>query len=118
MVAELARVVELNRSQTISEEDVFTERRYKQFVRRFHARTKKVLDVGCGIGRGGSVMKALLPDLEITGLDCVPERIAALDPTIYNSSICCFTHTIPLASESFDAIVAGEFIEHVPPELV
>jgi 2-polyprenyl-3-methyl-5-hydroxy-6-metoxy-1,4-benzoquinol methylase len=63
-------------------------------------------------------MKALLPRLEITGLDCVPERIAALDPSTYNSSICSFTQTIPLASESFDAIVAGEFIEHVPPDLV
>jgi 2-polyprenyl-3-methyl-5-hydroxy-6-metoxy-1,4-benzoquinol methylase len=118
MVAELNHLVELNRAQQISEEDVFTERRYKQFVRRFHERTNKVLDVGCGIGRGGSVMKTILPGLDITGLDCIPERIARLDLSIYNSSICSFTQTIPLASESFDAIVAGEFIEHVPPQLV
>jgi ubiquinone/menaquinone biosynthesis C-methylase UbiE len=118
MVAQLDHLTELNRAHRISEEDIFTERRYKQFARHFHPRIEKVLDVGCGIGRGGFVIKALLPNLQITGLDCVPERIAALDPTIYNSSICCFTHTIPLASESFDAIVAGEFIEHVPPDLV
>jgi 2-polyprenyl-3-methyl-5-hydroxy-6-metoxy-1,4-benzoquinol methylase len=118
MVTELNHLIELNRAQQISEEDIFTEKRYKQFVHRFHDHTQKVLDVGCNTGRGGAVMKALLPRLEITGLDCVPERVAALDPTNYDSSICCFTQTIPLASESFDAIVAGEFIEHVPPDLV
>jgi cyclopropane fatty-acyl-phospholipid synthase-like methyltransferase len=63
-------------------------------------------------------MKTLRPSLRITGLDCVPERVEALDPKIYDASICDFTQSISSPSDSFDAIVAGEFIEHLPPDQV
>ena len=114
----LDQIVALNREQEISEVDPFTERRYYQFVRHFLPRTREVLDVGCNTGRGGAIMKALLPGLRITGVDCVPERVAALDALVYETKICGFTNAIPLAAESFDAIVAGEFIEHLPPDQV
>jgi SAM-dependent methyltransferase len=117
-VTTLERIVALNRDEGFSEADSFTERRYRQFVRWFPAPTRDVLDVGCNTGRGGGVMKALLPGLRITGLDCVPERVAALDPLVYEHAICGFTQAIPLPAESVDAIVAGEFIEHLPPDLV
>jgi SAM-dependent methyltransferase len=48
-------------------------------------------------------------------LDCVQERIAALDRSVYQEGICGFSTQVPAANGSFDAIVAGEFIEHVPP---
>ena len=115
---DLSLIVDLNRAQEISEVDIFTERRYKQFARRLRRHTRDVLDIGCNTGRGGALMKALRPDIKITGLDCVPERIDALDPRIYDATLCTFTHKIPLTNESFDAIVAGEFIEHVPADLV
>jgi len=117
-MTDLNQIVELNRTEKFSEADSFTERRYKQFVRHFRDDINKILDVGCNTGRGGAVMKSLRPNLQVTGLDCVAERIAALDPGIYNSSVCTFTHSISLDSGSLDAIVAGEFIEHVPPDLV
>jgi 2-polyprenyl-3-methyl-5-hydroxy-6-metoxy-1,4-benzoquinol methylase len=112
------QIVKLNREQEISEIDTFTERRYQQFVRHFRRDTRTVLDVGCNTGRGGAAMMAINPSLQITGLDCVPERIEALNPAIYQRGICAFTQDITLPSASFDAIVAGEFIEHVPPDLV
>lgn len=112
------QIIKLNREQEVSETDTFTERRYKQFVRHFRRDTQTVLDVGCNTGRGGAVMKAINPSLQITGLDCVPERIEALNPAHYQRRICAFTQDITLPNDSFDAVVAGEFIEHVPPDLV
>lgn len=114
----LDQVITLNRAQQQSETDRFTVRRYRQFVRHFLPGTHDVLDVGCNTGRGGAVMKALMPTLRLTGIDCVPERVAALDPLVYSESICDAANKIPLASDSFDAIVAGEFLQALPPDLV
>jgi SAM-dependent methyltransferase len=114
----LDQVVALNRAQHQSETDRFTAGRYKQFVRHFPPNTRDVLDVGCNTGRGGPVMKGLVPTLRLTGIDCVPERMAALDPLVYSERICGSADKIPLASESFDAIVAGEFLQALPPNLV
>ena len=113
-----SEIVELNRGQKVSEIDPFTEGRYEQFVRHLPSDAHDVLDVGCNTGRGGVVMKTLRPSLCITGLDCVPERVEALDPKIYDARICDFTESISSPSDSFDAIVAGEFIEHLPPAKV
>jgi SAM-dependent methyltransferase len=112
------RIVALNRAQEESEADSFTERRYKQFVRHFPPHTRDVLDVGCNTGRGGPVMKTLVQGLRLTGIDCVPERVAALDALTYAERICGYANAIPLVSESFDAIVAGEFIQALPPDQV
>jgi 2-polyprenyl-3-methyl-5-hydroxy-6-metoxy-1,4-benzoquinol methylase len=113
-----AQIVLINREQDKSETDIFTERRYRQFARHFPPNTRTVLDVGCNTGRGGVVIKTIDPDLEITGLDCVPERIAALNRTVYHAGISGFMQDIRLPNDSFDVIVAGEIIEHVPPDLV
>jgi SAM-dependent methyltransferase len=114
----LDHLITLNREQETSETDPFTVRRYQQFVRHLSPATRDVLDVGCNTGRGGAVMKSLRPSLRITGLDCVPERVASLDPLVYDETICGFTTLIPHAADSFDAIIAGEFIEHLPPDQV
>lgn len=118
MAADFEQIVDLNRAQELSETDPFTGRRYQQFARRLRPDTRDVLDVGCNTGRGGAALKVVRPDLEITGLDCVPERIAQLDPVVYRASVCAFTQSVPLPSARFDAIVAGEFIEHVPSDQV
>lgn len=113
-----SEIVELNRGQKVSEIDPFTEGRYEQFVRHLPSDVHDVLDVGCNTGRGGVVMKTLRPGFRLTGLDCVPERVEALDSKIYDARICDFTESISSPSNSFDAIVAGEFIEHLPPDKV
>ena len=118
MTSKLSDVVEANRSQTISLSDTFTPERYKQFCAHFPSHAARILDVGCNTGRGGAVMKACNSSLEITGLDCVPERIAELDREIYAHSLCGFTTEIPTPDGSFDVVVGGEFIEHLGPAQV
>jgi SAM-dependent methyltransferase len=110
-----SRTVEANRAQAVSEVDSFTPARYRQFYAHFPSGAKQVLDVGCNTGRGGQVLKACDAALDITGLDCVPERVAALDRSVYRQVLCGFSTGIPVDDTSFDAVVGGEFIEHVPP---
>jgi SAM-dependent methyltransferase len=111
-------LVAFNRGQRSSEVDDFTEERYAQFGRHLPPNAKALLDVGCNTGRGGAVLRRLFPALKIDGLDCVQERLDTIADEIYDHRICSFTNAIDLESGSYDAIVAGEFLEHVPPEQV
>lgn len=117
MPEQLEHIVEINRAGDFGV-DPFTVGRYRQFARHLRNDTRNVLDIGCSTGHGAAALVAGRPGLKLTGLDCVPERLAALDTSIFSSSVCAFSQDVPLPSESFCAIVAGEFIEHVPPELV
>ena len=115
---DLDTLVELNRSQRCSERDDFTDRRYLSFLQHLGPDVRDVLDIGCNTGRGGAAIKALRPELRITGLDCVQERVEALNRSVYQGALCGFMQDVPLRSGSFDAIVAAEIIEHVPPSEV
>jgi 2-polyprenyl-3-methyl-5-hydroxy-6-metoxy-1,4-benzoquinol methylase len=114
MTFQNAELVERNRNQLVSEKDDFTERRYAHFVKHFPAQTQDVLDIGCNTGRGGRIMKAKKPNLRIVGFDCVPDRLERIDSGIYESTICGFGDNIDAPSGSFDAVVLGEVIEHIP----
>lgn len=97
--------------------DPFTLERYKQFAKRLSVETKNVLDVGCNMGRGGKVLKSSNPKLVIFGLDCVQDFLDKLPEDIYSHKIYSKSTTnIPLENSSLDAIVSGEFIEHLYPE--
>jgi ubiquinone/menaquinone biosynthesis C-methylase UbiE len=111
-------LIAANRSQCVSETDSFTPDRYRQMQSHFPKGAKKILDVGCNTGRGGFVLKRINPAYELIGLDCVPERLTALDKQVYQQTICGFSTNIPVGNKSFDAIVGGEFIEHVPPSQI
>lgn len=102
----------LNSAQEEAERDPFTIRRYRQFARNLPGGVLKVLDVGCANGRGGTELKRLRPDMELHGLDCLQHRLDRL-PGAYDGHVCSFTTEIDAPDGTFDAIVAGEFIEHV-----
>ncbi|MGL5874479.1 MAG: class I SAM-dependent methyltransferase [Xenococcaceae cyanobacterium] len=107
---------QLNQEQKVSETDPFTLDRYKQFFCHLNDRTKILIDVGCNTGRGGKVLKELNSELQIIGLDCLESRLEKLPSEIYDRKICSYSTNISLDSASVDAIVAGEFIEHLYDE--
>lgn len=108
-------LVDHNLQQTESETDPFTEERYQQFLRWIPGGVRNVVDVGCNTGRGGVVFKRQRPELHLCGLDIVQQRLDRLPRSVYDETACGSATSIPMADQSQHAIVAGEFIEHLPP---
>ena len=105
----------LNSLQLISEQDSFTGDRYRQFYKFFPSNRQHVLDLGCNIGRGGWVLKKLDKSLQISGLDCVKDRLTRIPEGIYSKTIYGLSTDIPVASNTYDVVVAGEVLEHLYP---
>lgn len=106
---------ELNLQQVVSENDSFTQERYRQFYRFFPANARTVLDIGCNTGRGGEALKSLDNKLQIYGLDCVEDRLKRLPSTAYDQGIYGISTDIPCDDRTIEVVVAGEFIEHIYP---
>jgi len=70
---------------------------------------ERVLDLGCGRGQLLRMLAARHP-ADYTGLDAAPE--VATSGWTYRSGD--LTARLPFADGSFDLVVAGEVIEHVP----
>jgi len=104
-----------NRLQEDSETDPFTESRYFQFAKFLPSGPLKLLDVGCNTGRGSAVLKKLRPEIEIYGLDLLQSRLDRLPRDVYTGTVCGSATRIPSGDETYDAVVAGEFIEHLLP---
>lgn len=115
MATEKEFLLESNRAQTVSETDDFTPERYQQMLSHLPPSARLVMDMGCNTGRGGAALKSVAPAIALTGVDCLQERIDALDQSVYQQRVCSFSTRLPFPVGCFDAIVAGEFIEHVPP---
>jgi len=88
--ANLKRILELNRAQEISGHDTFTPGHYLRSLDHFDAHARDVLYLGCNSGRGEAVMKTRTAHLRITGIDCVPKKVASLDRRRYETGVCCF----------------------------
>jgi ubiquinone/menaquinone biosynthesis C-methylase UbiE len=103
-----------NLAQSISEEDTFTLERYEQFHRYMPEGATTVLDVGAGLGRGGARLAELNPKYKISAIDVVKSRLDRL-PECYEQGLLGSATKLPIDDQSFDMIVAGEFIEHLYP---
>jgi ubiquinone/menaquinone biosynthesis C-methylase UbiE len=112
---QLNEYIDLNKQQVASEEDAFTERRYVQFFKYFRKDDKKILDIGCNTGRGGMTLSGLSPDLELTGLDIIEDRMQRIPAGIYERLLLGPADRIDAPGNSFDVAVAGEVIEHIDP---
>jgi SAM-dependent methyltransferase len=82
-------------------------RRHAEFFARTHLQTDaRVLDLGCGqIG-----LRALEPQLDITGVDLQP-RPDYPGPFVQGDA----ADGLPFADDEFDLVYCSSVIEHVPP---
>ncbi len=75
---------------------------------------RRILDVGCGAGRFGAVLKSREPGREVHGVEVVEEagRKArqVLDSVLIGD---IQTMTLPFAPESFDCIIFADVLEHL-----
>jgi SAM-dependent methyltransferase len=109
------KYAEINYGYDVRDVDSFTPNRYRQFFRHLNLSDQSMIaiDVGCNSGVGGQVLKQLAPQIQLLGLDCVPDNLEKLSHEVYNHKICSDSTSIPLEDSSVQRIVSGEFIEHL-----
>ena len=98
------------RNQSISE-----EKRSKLF-KKWVGKNKKVLDIGC---RDGILTRHFIEQNEVTGMDIDQLALEACKKNLNIETIWAdFSLQIPLPTSSFNVVIAGEVIEHLPyPEI-
>lgn len=74
-----------------------------------------VLEVGCGFGRIGALVKSLRPDCEYTGIDISPDLINSArtrvpDGEFYGVTLADFDP----GGRTFDLVIAAEVLMHIP----
>ena len=98
------------RNQSVSEE------KRSQLFKKWMGENKKVLDMGC---RDGILTRHFIEQNEVTGLDIDKQALEACrDKLNIETKWADFSLQIPIPTSSFDVVVAGEVIEHLPyPEI-
>jgi len=108
--------LDANLRQVWSENDPYTLERYADFCR-YLADGQSILDIGCNTGRGGEYLRGRFPNAYLCGLDLLADRVARIPPEIFDE-VHCGDITTWTTARKFDRIIAGEVIDHVPPEAV
>ena len=105
---------QLARELDFVEADAFTAERYRMFARELpRGFSGEVLDVGCGVGLGGASFANEQPAAVLDGNELVANRIERIPPGIYREVLPGLLQDIP-ETRKYDAILAGEVIEHIP----
>ena len=106
---------QINRAQTASEVDRFTEGRYRQFARHVGSSfAGQVLDVGCNTGRGGQALLTASPKVTLDGVELLADRIERIPADVYRKVYRGLLADMPADAGPYDALLMGELIEHVP----
>ncbi len=106
---------QINREQSDSEVDPFTEGRYRQFARHLGSGyTGQALDVGCNTGRGGRAFLSVASNAKLDGVELLADRVERIPAGIYRNVYEGLLGDVPGEAGRYDALLMGELIEHVP----
>ena len=75
-----------------------------------------MLDVGCGNGRFGAMLKAKLQGTEVWGVEPVAEANAEAAKVLDHAIHGLFCESLGLQAASFDTIVFNDSLEHFPDQ--
>lgn len=106
---------QINRNQSQSEVDPFTQGRYRQFARYLgKGFAGQTLDVGCNTGRGGQAFLAAASSTVLDGVELLADRIERIPVGVYRKVYRGLLGDLPREDNSYEALLMGELIEHVP----
>lgn len=75
----------------------------------------RVLDVGCGVGDLADVVRGVRPDVEWTGVDLLPERVAEAQRRFpWASWTTAAADDLPFEPASFDVAIASTLFSSLP----
>lgn len=74
-----------------------------------------VLDAGCGTGLCGRAVRAMSPDVELTGIDASPESVAKAASTgVYaTTAVVDLNGALPYGDGEFDAVICGGVLTYI-----
>lgn len=77
----------------------------------------RVVDLGCGFGRLGAVVRDARPDVDLLGVDLAVNYCRMFADTTGAGALCADLGALPLATGSVDAVIAVTSLMYVaPPE--
>jgi len=79
-----------------------------------NSKTKKMIDLGCGIGIIGEYVKKLDPEINITGIDLDDKRLEqAKSKNVYEKLMFCDVTSDEIDFSKFDLILTADVLEHL-----
>ncbi|MEH0165826.1 class I SAM-dependent methyltransferase [Roseateles microcysteis] len=86
----------------------------KEMLPFFPASVAKVLDIGCGNGRFGELLKVSFPGVQVWGVEPVAEAHAVAASVLDRALLGGFDASMALPENFFDVIVFNDSLEHFP----
>lgn len=86
----------------------------KEMLPFFPAAFSQVLDIGCGNGRFGELLKASFPGIQVWGVEPVAEAHAIAAGVLDRALLGGFDASLELPENLFDVVVFNDSLEHFP----